>query len=195
HEQAGRDAATLQRREHLLCLVEWYDRVVFSMQEYDRIGESLDEVDGRAVMIECAAGPVWFDQPIQIVQLELMRIGCERGKITDAIIAGAGGKFVMEGEGAQRRVAARAPARDQKLVAGDVAALGQILGAGDAIRDIDDAPPAVKLFAISPAVSGAPPVIHVENRKAAACPELQRKTESGVRCRCRSAVALHQQGG
>src|SRR5215471_16230429 len=82
-EQAGRDIAALQRREHGSRLGERHDRVVLAVQKYDGGREFFYEIDGRAVMIERAATPIRLDQPVHIVQLELVRVDGQRGDVAD----------------------------------------------------------------------------------------------------------------
>ena len=44
-------------------------------------------------MVRCAVGIKWLNEPIGVVQLELMRLGGECNQITDSVVARTGGKL------------------------------------------------------------------------------------------------------
>ena len=78
----------------------------------------------------------------------------------------------MEGQRAQSGEAAGAAASNDQAVAIGQTAFDQILRAGDAIVDIDDAPLAFQCIAVFPAETAAAAVIDVEHAETAAGPEL-----------------------
>ena len=73
-----------------------------------------------------------------------MRVRRQRLEVADAVVAGAGAERVVEGQRAQRGVAAGAAAADGQALAVDQAPLDEIARAVDAVVDVDDAPLAVQ---------------------------------------------------
>ena len=71
----------------------------------------------------------------------------------------------------------------------------QIIGAGDAILNVDDTPLALQLFTVFPPISGAAAVIDIEDRKAAAGPVLNREAERATGRGRWAAVAFYDQRG
>src|SRR6185437_874025 len=82
---------------------------------------------------------------------------------------------------------------DDQPVAVDLAAVRKITSAIHAIVDIDDAPLPVKSFTILPAVTGAAAVVHIQHRKAATGPVLDRQAQCGRRGGRWSTMTLHDQ--
>ena len=80
---------------------------------------------------------------------------------------------VRERERRERREAARAAAPDRQALAVDEALLGEVLGAGDAVVDVDDPPLALEPLAVVPSVAGRAAVVDVEHGVAAAREQLQ----------------------
>src|SRR5262245_26270202 len=107
-----------------------------------------------------------------------MRFGGEGDQIADSEVARADGEFGVKRQAAQRGKAAGAAAGDRQLVAVDIAASREKFCARNTIHDVRDAPLAIELFPVSPAVSGASTIIHVEKAEAPAGPELHGKIET-----------------
>ena len=112
-------------------------------------------VDRRALAVEVGALGIGADQAVEVARLELVRVAGERLEVGDAVVAGAGREVVVEGERAERRVAAGAAAADRQALAVDLAALGQVARGGDAVVDVDDAPGAAQAVAVGAAVAAA----------------------------------------
>ena len=102
-------------------------------------------------------------------------------------------KEVVERQGGERRVSARAAAADDHALAVDQPSLRQEPGSVDAVVDVDDAPVALETVAIGAAEAGAAAVVHVEHRNAAAGPVVCRETERTRRGGGRAAMALDEQ--
>src|SRR6478752_3606793 len=110
--------------------------------------------------------PVWCDEPIEIVQLQFMRIRGQSDEVTDPEVTGPRLEVPMKRKRAQRGITAGAAARDYQLVAVDQAEGLEMPCAGNAIHHVGNSPLAVELFSISPSKSSAPPIVHVQDRKA-----------------------------
>jgi hypothetical protein len=81
------------------------------------------------------------DQTVQIAALELVGVAGQRLEVADPVVAGAGPEDVVEGEGAERRVAAGAAAGDLDARAVDIPALAQVARSSRTVLDVDLAPP------------------------------------------------------
>ena len=124
-----------------------------------------------------------------------MCIGGERFQIAHAIMTRADFEVIAESQGAQRGIAAGAPASN-----GGARRIGQILfrqifGGVRAILHIHSAPLQVQPFAILPAVAAASAIVDIRYRKAAAGPELNLQIQRARSGRGRPAVGLDEQWG
>ena len=152
-------------------------------------------VEGGARPVRVAVGGPLADQPIEIAGLELVGIRREHLEVADPVVARAGPEDVVEGERGEGGVAARAPAPDREPGGVRAAGLGEVQRARDAVLDVDHSPLAVESLAIRAAVAGAPPVVDVEDREAAARPELDGRVK-GVGGRSgRASVAEDEERG
>src|SRR5690242_15936177 len=93
YEEAGRDVAALKLGVHLLSLIDRYDRIVLTVKKYHWGGEPVSEIDRRAVVVKCAVGPEWLNEPVGVVQLELMRFSGQCNQVANSIVARTGSKF------------------------------------------------------------------------------------------------------
>ena len=174
HEAGDGEALPVERVRHQLGLVRGDHAVVEALEEDDRAAEPRGVVQGRAGAVHLAVGGPLADQPIEIAGLELVGVGGEHLEVADPVVARAGPERVVEGEGGEGGIAARAAAADREAGGVGAAGLGEVPGARDAVLDIDHPPLAVEPLAVRAAVSGAAPVVDVEDREAAARPELDR---------------------
>ena len=67
YEEAGRDVAALKRGIHTLSLIDRHDRIVLTVKKYHRGGEPVGEIDRRTVVVKCAVGPKWLNEPVGVV--------------------------------------------------------------------------------------------------------------------------------
>src|SRR6185312_3953673 len=132
-------------------------------------------------------------QPVEIARLELVRGARQRGRIADAVVAGAALEDIVERERDERRVATRAAAGDDAAVAVDQPLVGEESGSVDAVVDVDDAPLPVQPVAVLAAIAGAAAVVDVEHRDAAAGPVLGPQVEGARGGRGRAAVTLDEE--
>ena len=150
-------------------------------------------MDRRALAVDVGSGRPRADQRVEVARLELVRLARQRLEIADAEVARAGVEEVAEGERGERRVAAGAAAADREPPAVDVAARDQEARRGDDVVDVDDAPAAGEALAVGAAVAGRAAVVDVDDREAAAGPELARQRQRGVGRAGRAAMARDQQ--
>jgi hypothetical protein len=108
-------------------------------------------------------------------------------------VAGAGRESVVHREGAEGRVATRAPPGDQEPIPIDLTLRCQPSRGVDAVGRVDDAPVAVQSLPVSTPEARAPPVVHVHQREATARPELVLEGEARHRLGRRPTVALHDE--
>ena len=119
-----------------------------------------------------------------------MGVAGEGGQVGDAVVAGAGGEGVPEGERGESRVAAGAAAADEQLARVRLAAGGEGLGGGGAVLDVDDAPAIAQRLAVGAAVAGAAAVVDVDDGEAARGPELDARVVDVLGGGGGAAVAL-----
>ena len=79
-----------------LCLIQRHHGVFLAVQENDGCRQSLDEMDGRAFVIERALRPIRLNQPIEVMRFELMGVGRERDEIANALVARTGCETASE---------------------------------------------------------------------------------------------------
>jgi hypothetical protein len=120
-------------------------------------------MDGRAVLVDGFGLGVGADQPVEVARLELVSVACHGLQVADAVMGGAGGEDVVEGERREGGVAAGAAAADREPSRVDIAARDEELSARDAVVDIVDAPSVTEGLAVGAAVAGAATVVDVED--------------------------------
>src|SRR5262249_46210730 len=135
-----RQSLRLERGHHALGLARRHDAIVEPLEDDDRARQPIDRVNRRALSIELARLWVRADQALEIGRLEFVRVGGQRFKIADAVVAGAGAKDVAERQGAQRCVAASAAATNEQATLIDLSTTCQVLRAVYAVVDVGDAP-------------------------------------------------------
>ena len=100
--------------DHDLGLRRRHHGVFQALQQQQGARQSVGVVNGRALAVALAGLGVGADQGVEVARLELVRVAGERLGIGHAVVAGTGGEHVVEGERAQRRVAAGAAAADRR---------------------------------------------------------------------------------
>ena len=166
------DALGAQGLDHRFGLVRGHDAVLVALEEDDRAGEAVAGFERRALAVEVGPFGIGADESVEVARLELVGVAGEGGEIGDAVVAGAGGEGVPEGERGEGGVAAGAAAADEQLARVRLAAGGERLGGGGAVLDVDDAPAAAQRLAVGAAVAGAAAVVDVDDGEAARGPEL-----------------------
>src|SRR5215472_11270136 len=101
-----------------------------------------------------------------------MSILCQRLRVANAVIAGAGFERIVEVQGTESSVTAGAASADCEAFGIDTAVVSKESGAIQTIVDVNNAPLALQPFAVGAAIPGATTVVHVENGEAAAGPVL-----------------------
>ena len=184
-EQEGGDGKALPVEfvRHQLGLVRRDHAVVEALEEDDRAAEPRGVVEGRAGAVHVALGGPLADQPIEVTGLELVGVGRKDFEVADAVVAGASPEHVVEGEGGEGGVAARAAAADREPGRIRAAGIGEVPRARDAILDIDHPPLAVEPLAIRAPVGRCCPG---SRRRGPAKPRLVQNWIEGLRV---SAVA------
>src|SRR5262249_52297907 len=132
-----RYAVVAQRLDHLLGLARWHDPILVALEEDDGSLELLGMLDWRAFAIARRFLRIRPDQPIEIARLELVGIASKGRRIAYPIVAGAALKEVAGGQRRERRIAARAAARDDGAPGIDASLRGEEAGAVDAVVDVD----------------------------------------------------------
>jgi len=99
----------------------------------------------------------------------------------------------VKGEGRKHRKAARAAAADGDSLNVDETLRSEVLHCCNHVRHIHDAPVACELLAISPAETGAPTMIDVEERTAARSPELRGHAQLALGMTRWAAMDLHDE--
>src|SRR5262249_47187905 len=186
-------AAAAQGFDHKISLVGWDNGVVGALEEDDGPRDRAGEVKRRTLPVSFLILRIWTDQPVEIVGLELVRVLCEPLQIADAIVTGAAFEVRAEGQRGERRVTPGAASADDRPLPVGPTLLHDILGAVNAVVDVDDAPVEVQPIAVFAAVAGAAAVVHVENGNAAAGPKLNAKVKCTPRGGGGSAMTFHDQ--
>ena len=99
----------------------------------------------------------------------------------------------MEGQRRQHSEPARAPASNCDARTVDHSSVREMMGRGDAILDIGDAPLAVEGTAVPAPIPSAASIVDIDDREPATCPVPQTEIELRARCAGRSAVRHHDQ--
>ena len=150
-------------------------------------------VDRRARAVDGGGLRPGPDQAVEVAALELVGVARQRLEVADPVVAGAGPEQVVEGQRAERGVAAGAAAGD-----GETARVGPALGDQEArgvhaVQDVDLAPAPLEALAVGAPVAGAAAVVDVAHRKAARGPELVAEGQLARGAAGRPAVALDDQ--
>src|SRR5690606_18924527 len=128
---------------------------------------------------------------VEVARLELVGVRKQPLKIGDAVVRGAGGKDVVEGECRQHgEPAGTAAGYDQPFAIGEVLR-NKFAGSGDHVLHVGDAPSAVEGFAVGAPVTGAATVIDIEIAKTAAGPVLNLRLETAIGHSGRTTVSRH----
>jgi hypothetical protein len=72
--------------------------VIQTLKEDHRGRQTVGEMQGRALVVQVAALGIRTHEPLFVVRLEFVRIGCQRRQVADAVVAGAGLEDVSEGQ-------------------------------------------------------------------------------------------------
>src|SRR5207249_1215966 len=107
----------------------------------------------------------------------LVRVLVERHEVCNAELRDAGGEDVADGHRHQRRVSARAAARDHDPLRVGEPAVDEVTGGRLRVMDVDLAPAAAETLAELAPIAGAPAVVDVANGDAAARQELDLELE------------------
>ena len=150
-------------------------------------------VDRRARAVEGGGLRPGPDQAVEIAALELVGVARQRLEVADPVVAGAGPEQVVEGERAERGVAAGAAAGDGQTPRVRPAVGDQEARGVHAVQHVDLAPAPVQALAVGAAVAGAAAVVDVADREAARGPELASRASSLEVLPVGPAVALDDQ--
>src|SRR5215467_8110294 len=97
-------------------------------------------MDWRSLDIQVTARGVRADHPIEITRFEFVRVLRQSLEVADSIVTGAGLEDIVERQRAYGGIAARTATADRHALAVDPPRSRQILGAIDAVINVDDAP-------------------------------------------------------
>ena len=173
-----RNTALAERAHDHLRLRLRDDLVVLALQHEHRRGDVVDEVDRAPLAIELGRLGIRADERVLVTTLELVRVaGGERHQVGEAEVRRPGRERVRIGERADRRVAARAGARDEETIRIRSAFLDEVASGVHAVLEIDDAPHPVQPLAIGAAVPGRAAVVDVHHGEAARRPVLHLEGE------------------
>src|SRR5664280_3193270 len=117
--------------------------------------------DGGAFLVDRLGLGPRSDESVEVARLELMGVPREGPEVPDAEVAGPGGEDVAKGQGAERRVPARAPAVDQQTVRVRPARRGEITRRVHAVVEVNDSPGALQSLAVRASVARAAAVVNV----------------------------------
>src|ERR1700757_160996 len=67
YKETGRDVSALKRGVHALGLIDRHDRIVLTVKKYHSGGEPVGEIDRRTVVVKCAVGHKWLNEPVGVV--------------------------------------------------------------------------------------------------------------------------------
>ena len=180
-------------RHHQRGLIRRDDLVFRALEDDQRTRELLGKMNRRARDIDVPSFRVGSDQIVRVARLELMGVARQRFEVADPVMTRPGPKRIAKGQCAQGRVSSGAAAGNSQPLGIDLAAGDQIVRPVDAVVHIDNPPVAVQALPIGPPITGAAPIVHVQNGKAAARPVLNAKIKRRLRGRGRSAVAFDDQ--
>ena len=180
-------------RHHQFGLIRWDDLVFRALEDDQRTRELLGKMNRRARLIDVLSLRVGSDQIVRVAGLELMGVARQRFEVADSVMARPGPKRIAKGQCTQGRIAPGAAAGNGQPLGIDLATGDQIVRTVDAVVHIDNPPVAVQALAISPSITGAASIVHVQNGKAAARPVLNPQIKRGLRGRGRSAVTFDDQ--
>src|ERR1044071_6195768 len=131
-------------------------------------------MDRRTLEVKIASIGIWTDQAIEIAGFELVGIFGEGFQVANAVVTGAGGETIAEGERAQGCIPPGAAAANRQAVGIDLAARDEMTRAVDAIIDVDDTPSPGEALSARATIPQAAAVIDIENGNATAGPILDR---------------------
>src|SRR5215211_2116484 len=188
-----RDGLGVEGGGHHLGLGRGDDLVLKALEQDDRAGQAVGEVDRRPLPVQRLGLRPGADEAVQVAGLELVGVAGQPGQVGHPVVAGPGGEGVAEGEGAQGGVAAGAAAPDGQVGRVDVAPVGQVAGGGDAVVDVDDPPLAVQATPVGAAVAGGAAVVDVHHGDAPAGEELVADVQGAGDPGGGAAVAGHDQ--
>src|SRR6266545_2029999 len=187
------DALGVERGGHPLGLGGRDDLVLQALQQDDRAGQALGVVDRRPLPVQLGRLRPRADEAVQVAGLELVGVAGQRLRVGHAVVAGAGGEQVAEGERAQGGVAAGAASPDGQPPRVDLAPVGQEASRRDAVVDVDDPPAACQPLPVGAPVAGGAAVVDVDHRDPPAGEELVAVGEQAHHLGGGSAVAGDQQ--
>ena len=148
------NASSGEHRHHRLRLIRRDDAIFETLKEDHWTLEPFVVMNRRTFDIAIALRRQGADQPIRIARFEFVSVSCEGFEIADSVVAGSGGKDVVEGQRAESRVAARASPTDRKTVGVHDPLACESPRNSDAVLDVDDAPGAFEPIAIRATVAG-----------------------------------------
>src|SRR6201998_1965139 len=67
YKETGRDVSALKRGVHALGLIDRPDSIVLTVKKYHWGGEPVGEIDRRTVVVKCAVGRKWLNEPVGVV--------------------------------------------------------------------------------------------------------------------------------
>jgi hypothetical protein len=67
YKETGWDVSALKRGVHALGLIDRHDRIVLTVKKYHWGGEHVGEIDRRTVVVKCAVGHKWLNEPVGVV--------------------------------------------------------------------------------------------------------------------------------
>src|SRR5690606_17465723 len=115
------------------------------------------------------------------------------GEVGDPVQAGAGGEHVGAAQGGEGGEPAGGAPADHHAVAVHEALGGEVAGGGQAVLDVDDAPPAVEEAPVGAAVARRAAVVDIDHREAPRGPRLGAQVEHGAGGAGGAAVDHHHQ--
>src|SRR5689334_10884215 len=109
-----RDPPLPERIDDLLRLRRRNDPVLRSLEDQDRTGDPLGEVQRRTRSVQVLRAGIPAHERPRVLRLELVRLDVERLEVADPVVARPGLERVAERDRGERGVAARAAAADHE---------------------------------------------------------------------------------
>ena len=117
-----------------------HDLVLEALQHDERAVEPVDVVDRRALDVALALLGVGPDERVEVAGLELVGVAGQGLEVGDAVEAGAGGEGSWK---VRAHSVVKPPALPPRMASRSGStrpSAGEVLGHGDAVVDVDDAP-------------------------------------------------------
>ena len=173
-----RNSLFLKRIHHHFRLIRRHDFIFKSLEKGHGAIEPIDVMNGRSINVDILALRVGANQSIEVASLELMGISGQGFQIAHAVVAGSGLELVTESQSGQGGVAPGAAPGNGQAIAIHQSPIDQILRTIHAIIHIHQPPLAIQPAMVGAAIARAAAIVHIQHRKAATRPILDRQIQT-----------------